>query len=204
MIKKINVMYVHGLNSNGNSTTGKLIEKVLKEQFSDIEINVFHPDFPKYGPDAIKTLKQEIRKNKINIVIGTSLGGFVALNAEGPFRIVVNPALHPSRTLLELGESDGIANSYADIENKLYSNIDLEMKASTIGWFADNDKVVRNGKEFEKKYGKKRDFHGEHRMDERVIRDIIVRSVREWVALRNNNTFEDLTYFSNINGLLLD
>jgi len=204
MKKDINIMYVHGLNSDGNSITGKTMERVLQSQFPDMNINVFRPTFPKTGPEALNVLNKEIRKNKINIVIGTSLGGFVTLNAHGPFRIVVNPAMHPSKTLLKLGEPEEVAATYKDIEEKLYSNIDFEDKAATIGWFADNDKVVQNGGEFKKLYGRKREFHGEHRMDERAIKDIIVRSIREWITMCENGTFEDLTYFSNINNLLLD
>ena len=200
MVKNINILYVHGLNSDGNSITGKTIEKVLKETFPDIHINVYHPTFSKIGPEAINTLKQEIRKNNINIVIGTSLGGFVALNAEGPFRIVVNPALHPSKTLIKLGEPEEVAQTYADLETKLFRSIDWETKASTIGWFADNDEVVRNGSEFERKYGRKREFHGVHRMDEKVIRRIIVDSVREWITMSEKDMFENITYISNIGG----
>lgn len=197
-------MYVHGLNSSGESETGKTIEKVLTAKFPNFKINIIRPTFPKTGPEAISLLKQEIKKNKINIVIGTSLGGFIALNAEGPFRIVVNPAMHPSKLLTKLGEPQEVADTYVDIEEKLYKSIDYETKATTIGWFADNDKVVKNGGEFKQKYGSRREFHGEHRMNEKVISDIIVRSVQEWITKSENGMFEDLTYFSNINNLLFD
>lgn len=200
----INILYVHGLNSDGNSVTGKTIDKVLRECIPGHNITVFHPTFPKDGASAIKLLKDEVRKNHINIVIGTSLGGFIALNAEGPYRIVVNPALHPSQTLLKLGESNEVAASYESIENKLFRSIDFEDKATTIGWFANNDEVVQNGPEFKRLYGNCHKFAGQHRMDERVIRDIIVKSVNGWITMYEKNAFESLTYMSNANKLLLE
>lgn len=182
-------MYVHGLNSDGNSTTGKNIEKILKREISDVDIVVKHPTFPKDGSEAIKTLKKE--SEDCNVVIGTSLGGFLALNAEGTYRLVVNPALHPSTTLLRLGESAEIANTYKAIENKLFSSIEFEDKATVIGFFADNDTVVNHKEEFCRLYGQKatKTFHGEHRMNEQNIEDIIVPEIKKYVQLCNSNYF---------------
>lgn len=185
-------MYVHGLNSNGNSSTGKNIEKILKRDLPDIDIEVKHPSFSKNGEEAIKLLKKEAED--CNIVIGTSLGGFLTLNADGAYRIVVNPALHPSKTLLKLGESDEVASSYKNIEKNLFSSIDFEDKATVIGYFADKDEVVNNKEEFSKLYGKKavKSFSGKHRMSEKNVEEIIVPEVKRYIKMCESNYFDSL------------
>ena len=186
MNNKLTLMYVHGLNSNGNSSTGKTIEKLVKQYFPTIDIVVKHPTFSKDCNEALSLLKEEAKD--CDIVIGTSLGGFLALNAKGVYRIIVNPALHPSVTLLELGESSEVASSYKNTEHDLISSINEEDKGTLVGYFADNDTVVNNKDEFKQLYGENatHDFHGEHRMNKNVIKEIIIPEVLKYIEMRKS------------------
>lgn len=190
MENNLTIMYVHGLNSSGNSSTAKNIETVLTHNFPDVNITIKHPTFSKNANDAIKLLKKEAED--CDIVIGTSLGGFLALNAEGAYRIVVNPALHPSITLPKLGESKEISDSYKNAEKKLISSVDFEDKVTVIGYFADKDEVVNDKEEFSKIYGKKatKSFSGKHRMDKQNIEDIIVPEVKKYIKMCESNYFD--------------
>ena len=194
MKNKLSILYVHGLNSDGNSITGKLIERALREALPTVDITVKHPTFPKTCTEALEVLNKESKE--VNIVIGTSLGGFITLNARTKYRIVFNPALRPSETLLELGESNEVASSYKPYEDKLYKSIDGEDRITTVSYFADNDTVVRDGDEFKKIFHHINTFHGEHRLREKDM-PIVVTEVKKYISLLEGGHLGELIYPSN-------
>jgi hypothetical protein len=50
-------------------------------------------------------VRDTIRNEKINIVVGSSLGVFIALNLRNVMKIVINTCLHPEIELPKLGET---------------------------------------------------------------------------------------------------
>lgn len=141
------ILYVHGFNSSGS--TGRF----MKEYFGNLGYEVFAPEIPQDCDEAIRLVEKTVRDNKIDLVIGTSLGGYVTLNIkESVLRVAINPTLDPFNTLPKLGCKKEVYESYKDKSVK--DNIDSEIKKVTYGMFGGNDKVVNYRNEFEKIYSK--------------------------------------------------
>ncbi len=87
------ILYIHGHGSSGNSSnTANTLRQLLKD-----EAMVISPDFPLLQPkEAVELAESIIEKEKIDLVIGSSLGGFIALKLEEIHRIVINPCMFPS------------------------------------------------------------------------------------------------------------
>lgn len=83
----MNILYVHGLGSSGNSKTALSLENIFTQH------KVFHPDIPLDPNEAILFIKDFVLTNNINVIIGTSLGSFYSKFVDGPFKILINPAL---------------------------------------------------------------------------------------------------------------
>jgi len=86
----INVLYIHGLGSSSESSTGKLLESLNNESFT-----FYHPTFSLSPLKAMEEINSFIKENNIDIVVGSSLGGFYALQSDCNFGVVINPALTP-------------------------------------------------------------------------------------------------------------
>lgn len=107
-------------------------------------------------------------------------------------RICVNPALHMSQVqdVLQVGTferfqptadgqkhftiSEEIIQHFKDMEHHLFDGITSENQSKCWGFFADGDSLVNCKDEFAKHFTQVTDFHGEHRMNDQVIRDIII------------------------------
>ena len=96
------ILYIHGFASCGNSNKTKL----LKQHFD----NVFAPDVPIDPDKAISFLQKLIVDNEINLIIGSSLGGFYAAHLAEKFQIktiLLNPSTQPFITLAPyVGENE--------------------------------------------------------------------------------------------------
>lgn len=169
-IKKI--LYIHGINSSGN--TGKTLKRIFKEKYGDVE--VIAPSIPADYPEARKVVDEVMEKEKPDLVIGTSLGGFMTLSTKTPYRIAINPTLYPSKTLPLIDTPKEISESYKEIEKEIEDFLDREDRMKVFGVFGDNDKVVNHKAEFEKRYLKDHIFTvpgGEHQMKEEEFKKYI-------------------------------
>lgn len=169
-IKKI--LYIHGINSSGN--TGKTLKRIFKEKYGDVE--VIAPSIPANYPEARKVVDEVMEKEKPDLVIGTSLGGFMTLSTKTPYRIAINPTLYPSKTLPLIDTPNEISESYKEIEKEIEDLLDREDRMKVFGVFGDNDKVVNHKAEFEKRYLKDHIFTvpgGEHQMKEEEFKKYI-------------------------------
>lgn len=97
------ILYVHGFNSAGGGAKAVAITK----QFP--KYKVLSPTFNyKDFKSVLKQLNSLFLMNKINLVVGTSLGGFFALYAAAKHNVkcvAINPVTDPSATLTPiLGE----------------------------------------------------------------------------------------------------
>ena len=91
-LKTMNILYLHGLDSN--LTIGK---KGILEPFG----NIFAPDLDyRANPNMIEFLYNEYKSQNINVIIGSSMGGFAGFYLSKLMQIpalLFNPAL-PYRT----------------------------------------------------------------------------------------------------------
>ena len=91
----MNILYLHGLGSIGESDTSKKLRKLLPDD------TIYAPELPQDPLEAYSFIWHEVRNKDIYIVIGTSLGGFYSLLCRGYNKIAVNPFLGRGEELLE-------------------------------------------------------------------------------------------------------
>ena len=142
---KKKILYVHGLGSSANSSTGEM----LRELLSEYEIITFDVPFDPLEADKLIT---ELGKN-VDMIIGSSLGGFYAQSADKTPKILINPALNPStlfRESIGLGTYDYHSERQDGIQTYTIDNDYLEklkMLEEVYVLWADTDAVVIWGTE---------------------------------------------------------
>ena len=90
------ILYLHGFASCGDSTKTKL----LKKYFGDKE--VLAPDLPVNPSEAVSLARKLIIEHDIDLIIGSSLGGFYAsyfCETMGIKTVLINPSTQPFITL---------------------------------------------------------------------------------------------------------
>ena len=90
------MLYLHGFAScgEGNKST------TLKNYFG--EYVLYSPDLPPSPLDAIKQIETVIEREKIDLLIGSSLGGFYATYLAEKYQlkaVLLNPSTEPWQTL---------------------------------------------------------------------------------------------------------
>ena len=185
---KRNVLYVHGFRSAGKSGTSQTIRRLMPEA------NVFSPDLPVDADEAVALLRKIVEKEKIDVVVGTSMGGMLAQKLRGVPKILVNPSFHVSKTFRKnMGtvsyfkpREDGatefeitpeIADGYERLEKSQFDGLTQEEREITIGVFGKNDDTVDCRDEFMEHYDKMMYFDGGHRLDEKAIEEVIVPAI---------------------------
>lgn len=135
-----------------------------------------------------------------DVVVGTSMGGMYAQQMRGYNRICVNPAFEMSEKskMLTVGtheyfkpRKDGttrfeitpeIIRHHAEMEERQFDGITEADRKQVWGMFADNDQQVNGESLFLQYYSQVIHFSGEHRMDDRVIEDVLVPLINRCVA----------------------
>ena len=180
------IVYFHGYGSSSQSSTMKYLAKKM------LEYNVIAPDIPIDPEEALPFLKNYCANHKADLIIGTSMGGMYAMQLTDYPRICVNPALHMSRLsdVLMVGTferfqptADGmtlftiteeVIQHFQVMEQHMFDDINSENQSLCWGFFADGDTLVNCKEEFAQHFTQVADFHGEHRMNNAVIRDVII------------------------------
>ena len=185
ILSKKNILYIHGLNSDINSST----YNYLKTGFP--EFNWFSSTFDLLDiAGTIRKIDRLIAEHNITTVVGSSLGAFYALYIKNSLaKIVINPCMHPSIEIPKLVTDQSVpVDDFKFIEKEIYSSIDPEMRISTFGVFGRDDDLFPYIDEFRKKYGK--DIfvvRGKHKLDKSTL----IGSVQT-----------GLEYFNNLNKML--
>ena len=180
------IVYLHGYGSSSQSNTVKYLANNMPGY------NVMAPDIPVDPKEALPFLKDYCRMHHADLVIGTSMGGLYAMQMTGHLRICVNPALHLSQVkdVLQVGTferfqptTDGqthftiteeIIEHYKEMEQNLFAPETSESRFDCWGFFADGDMLVNCKDEFAEHFARVFDFHGEHRTNDDVLRDVII------------------------------
>ena len=164
MNTKKNILYIHGLNSDKNSTTFL----TLKSHFLDFE---WHTEtFDLLSPSvATKQIDDIIKRKNITTIVASSLGAFYGLNIRNSLaKILINPCLIPSIELPKLGENIDV-DVFEKMETDIYSNIDSELRICTLGIFGDNDELFDYSQLFTKLYRRVQRVNGGHKLDDKTL-----------------------------------
>ena len=93
-----NILYIHGFNSAGTGGKAQSIAEHYKGK-----LRVLTPSFNyKDLPNTLRQLNSMVKTQRIELIAGTSLGGFLALYASSLHHtkcVCINPTTRPSETL---------------------------------------------------------------------------------------------------------
>lgn len=196
--KKPQVVYLHGLQSSGQSATCQRLRRALPKH------EVITPDLavpPEMAMTELKRLASLISPDAI--IVGTSMGGMFAQHFRGFKRILINPSFHVSRKLSEFTgqrlpfhnpRKDGLKDF--EVNDKLvkkYEKLEarqFDPKSGIIGkhpdspdlvwaFFGTQDTVVNGKEEYLQHYSQYQDFDGGHRLDPDTTLNLIVPKILE-------------------------
>lgn len=192
-IRRKKLMYLHGFGSSAASGTVKTLRELLPD------FDVVAPDIPVDPAEALPFLRGLCMNEVPDVVVGISMGGMYAQQMRGYNRICVNPAFEMSTKskMLTVGtheyfkpRKDGTTHfditseiicHHAEMEKHQFDGITEEDRKQVWGMFADNDQQVNGESLFLQYYCKVIHFSGEHRMDDKVIKDVLVPLIRNIV-----------------------
>lgn len=204
-ILNLNILYLHGFASSGNSGTAKEIQECLPN------CKVISPDLPIQPSEALALIHKIIDEQEIDLVIGTSMGGYFAAQISGTMKILVNPSFHVSRMMRNrLGDNSEMTIPYfkaredgatefvltKDIANRYFAmerNIEKTAVSSnscniqTLGVFGTDDDVVDCREEYLSMYDNIRYFKGGHRLNKEAVEEVIIPSILQMVINHYEN-----------------
>lgn len=164
------LLYVHGYNGNPYGDSYQTLRTACSDRYELFTID-YDSEFPS---QAISNIFAFIKENKIDVVIGASLGGFLTMNLYGVSRIVVNPCWNPAEELTKLGYNGNI-KSYELLFDRMLDSLDFEEKNLCSGVFSADDELL--GRKyvdvFKKYFAAQYDIVGEHRISEKMAQEII-------------------------------
>lgn len=185
------IIYFHGFGSSGATGTAETLRKLMPEA------EVISPDIPVEPLEALPYLRELCEKEQPDIIVGTSMGGMYAHQMHGFKRICVNPAVNMSTLsgVLKTGvhkflnrRKDNqkeykitreIIQHHNQIERQQFKNLTDEDREDVYGLFGIHDPVVHTYDLFHKHYPKCQRFDGEHQLNEKVLRKVVVPLIHE-------------------------
>ncbi|MCQ2228226.1 MAG: hypothetical protein MJZ13_00590 [Bacteroidales bacterium] len=184
------ILYMHGMASSHESFTAACIRKYMPDA------EVLAPDLSIDPAIAFPQIDEILKNNKVDVIVGHSLGGFMAQKCRGYKKVLVNPSLGVSYFQLFKGDNkykhqrydgvqtwhvdDRICKQYKEMEYKQYDGLTKEEDDITIGLFAWWDIVTRMSSHwFIKHYSHRQFIPGLHFPSENTVRDYIVPAINK-------------------------
>lgn len=142
---KRKLLYIHGYNGSPEGSSCRLFRKYMPAD----EWEVIGMDYDQNDCSiALKQIRDTIERKHIDLVVGSSLGGFLTLLTTGIQRIVINPCYSPSVELPKLGPHNGLpapssdmVATYAAHEPQLKQMDDDDIRLIT-AYFAKDDELL--------------------------------------------------------------
>ncbi|GAA0806188.1 YqiA/YcfP family alpha/beta fold hydrolase [Psychrobacter piscatorii] len=149
----MNLIYIHGLDSDANSTKGMLLEKYCQHHYSDI--TVLRPDLNKSPAqvreqllsliEGLNNSKDEQTGSSNTVLVGSSLGGYFSTlisNQIGCPALLLNPSTQPHITLQRFSDNS-VSNQDSSDESSDNSVLHTtaggwRITPSDLQWFADH------------------------------------------------------------------
>lgn len=209
IMKGKKILYVHGFSSSGQSGTVVKIREMLPGAI------VVAPDLPLHPAEAMDLLHHTCETENPDLIIGTSMGGMYAEMLYGYDRILVNPAFQMGDTMLKHGmlgkntflnpRQDGVqefivtkalVEEYKEITAKCFAGVtEEESRDRVYGLFGDEDPVVHTRDLFSQHYRNAISFHGEHRMNDKILLHSVL-PVVQWIDDRQEHRERPIIYVS--------
>lgn len=180
------IIYFHGFASSGASGTVQNLRLILPDD------EIIAPDIPVDPAEALPFLRELCASELPDFVIGTSMGGMYAQQMHGFRKICVNPAFNMSTMskVLKTGEhpflngrkdnqktfriTREIIQHFNQMERQQFKGITDFDLANTYGLFGIHDDLVNTYDLFRRHYPNAERFDGEHRLNEKVLKKVII------------------------------
>ena len=168
------ILFVHGLASSGTYKLSDTLRILLKGT------TVLAPDVPIEPGEALALLREICTRERPELVVGLSWGGFLTQQLRGVRKALINPDFTVSRLLQEMtGEvkylsprKDGalsftvspeLCRRYEEMETLQFDGIGPAEQERTLAFFAEEDELVRCQPLFEAHYpGRSISYPGGH------------------------------------------
>lgn len=131
------ILYVHGYNGMPEGYSCNLIKSVLPEGYTIEGVDYDQNDCAL----ARQQIFDYIKEHGIDLVIGSSLGGFITLTLTGIKRFVINPCCLPSVELPKIDVPQELINTYKPFE-PLLDQACNEDRNLVRGFFGDHDELL--------------------------------------------------------------
>lgn len=152
----MNVIYIHGLDSDANSTKGRLLEDYCRKYHPNIK--VLRPDLNKTPDQVFKQIlslieglkshnciKDEQFESSDTVLIGSSLGGYFSTlisNHTGCPVLLLNPSIQPHLTLQRFAKDSTLTNNVNEkgLDNQIIHSTagGWDMTHVDLQWFEDH------------------------------------------------------------------
>lgn len=140
------LLYIHGYNGQPDGHSFTLFNDLKPEGWEVIGMDHDETDCAK----ALEQIRETIVREHIDVVAGSSLGGFLTLLTTGIRRCVINPCYKPSVELPQLSGITGLPTptpqliaTYAAFEPRLKTFTPKE-RALITGFFAPDDELLHD------------------------------------------------------------
>ena len=192
-ISDMKILYLHGIGSGAESRTPTELRKIFTE------VEILAPELPVRPKAIVELLKDKYwNDDEIDLVIGTSLGGFFALTFPAAKRILINPALFADEDIEKgIGYSsqpflcersdgakeyiidDGYISELKNIRDSIYKDwIDADKEhyiSNTYAIFGERDELLDHVDDFKALFDadKATMISGEHRLSVEEIHTVL-------------------------------
>ena len=188
------LLYLHGSGSAGYSHTSMGILKCLPEDWQ-----LLTPDCPVDAEACLQMLKELCEREKPDLIIGSSQGGYYAQMLKGYKRICVNPAFEMSKdSAVKVGKHEFLINrqdgvqkytitpeiqeGYRRLEAHQFEGITDFDRENCHGLFGDQDTDWGYCKPmFAEHYKHVHTFPGGHRMEDEEIKKYLMPLIKKLV-----------------------
>ena len=195
----LKILFIHGLASSGQYKMADMLRMLLKP------CEVISPDIPIEPEKAFALVNGICEEENPDLIVGMSMGGFIAQKIRGRRKVLINPDFHIARLMSTMtGEvkylsprKDGAESFILDIdtvkawekmEEGQFDGLTSEEKDLTLGFFADSDEMVRCGDEFQLHYpGRGISYPGGHLPTYPQMKQFIIPAIKEWTGEQTNN-----------------
>jgi hypothetical protein len=172
----IRILYVHGYMGDPYGGSFQKISKYAAEaDFGGEKVQMHTFDYDPRDPrKAVRDLRLYYYEHDIDLMIGSSLGGFLVASCRGARRIAVNPCWSPSVELPKVGYVDSVED-YITLENWLGMYSDCGDHDLCIGCFARNDELLgrKYRPKFRRFFPETYDVAGGHHLSEAAAKKIM-------------------------------
>lgn len=187
------IIYVHGFMSAGSTHTAQILRDYMPQA------TIIAPDLPIHPEEAMELLRNLVKTENPDLIIGTSMGGMYTEMLYGVDRICVNPAFQMGSTITESnmmgkqvyqnerqdGEKEvivtkALVKEYKEMTEQCFAQVTEEEQLKVFGLFGDEDPIVHTFDLFSEHYTQAIHFHGEHRLIEKAIFHYLMPVIR-WI-----------------------